>query len=191
MFAYCGNTPVNAFDPSGCYYYVFGVDSSPQLNFTLRQYTGASGGTYGGARYGTQQTIATSFAYIEEKSEVSGGTKVGQFLGGELDAFSISSDEISILSFELSVVSLDLTSNRHTCSLFNLGNAFAYASIKNGFPGVGAMVSVWSPSATYEFRNATVTSTLHCGALGAEASLNPEKFTVGFAYGMGFSFSVS
>jgi hypothetical protein len=131
----------------------------------------------------------TSFALIQEQSDVSGGIKIASFLSGELDFFSIDNGAFHLINFQMTAVSLDLVNDPYAFQLFDLGNISVYAGVKNFLPYAGAMASVWSPTVTYRSGDTDFGLSLHLGAIGYEFVPGIQSGKVGFAtHGIGFSF---
>lgn len=153
-------------------------------------------GTGSGAGSGTNlsegiEKIRDNFAVIEASEEVSAGTKVAKFLAGSIDAFSLSNDGITILDASLTMISLDIITEHTELSLFDLGNAGASFGVKSLIPYASAMVSLWSPSISFDLFGASISLAAHVGAIGFGISLVPGDLEFGFANGFGFSVSIN
>ena len=191
MFAYCQNKPIMYKDSSGC-------AIKPNTTFINDGAGGTPGpiGIFSNVDYQNMQDFydyedeIVNFSVIEESEKVTGGLKTASLLSGAVDLFSIGSDGFTLLAFDMSVINLDLSNGPWTLSLFNLGNVSAGAGI-GMVPYAEVIVSVWSPSVSYQKGKQTVTLTLHVGAIGAGYQVNNEDFSWSFAKGMGVSFSVS
>ena len=72
-----------------------------------------------------------------------------------------------------------------------MGNVPASAKFEGWIPCFEAMVSLYSPSVSYDFGGTTVTLTLYLGAYGVVFKPVPGDFKVGFAKDIGFSISIS
>lgn len=135
--------------------------------------------------------LPIEFSLVEGTATVKGGIKTASILSGEFDMYSFDDGGINLLSFDVSAVSLDLENEKRTLSLFNLGNASASLGI-NGLPYASVMVSLWSPSASFNAFGKTIELSLHIGALGYGLKLGGTTKQIDFApAGFGFSLKLS
>ena len=76
-------------------------------------------------------------------------------------------------------------------SLLDFGHAEASAEIKDGQLSVGALVSIWSPSLSFDLGLFTIELGAEVGAAGFEYSYGPNGIGGTVAGGLGLSFNIS
>ena len=187
MFCYCLNTPTDHLDSNG----YWGIPNGLKDPNAMEYKSGSLLGWIPPGVIEVEPEKNSDFALIQEKSEVSGGTKVATIMGGKFDWFSTDNLAFNLLSFELTVISLDLEYNPLILSLFNLGNISLSAGIKSLVPYGSVMASLWSPTITSTVGKYDVTLALHFGAVGYDLVPFQEEGKIGFANGIGFTLSWS
>ena len=195
MFAYCLNNPVVLVDLSGnyCVMYHTGQSAFDAMNGIVDAGGGGGGmpGVFtGGSRF--IDTKATSFAVMSKNTDLEHGTATAELVTGSLSGSSLTYDALTLFSANVSLISCDFDLGNWFISPLDLVNAEFSASISSSLiPSATAMVSVWSPSVSYDFGDTTVTFGFLIGAVGVEFNPVYDNFKMGFADGFGFYISVS
>ena len=188
MFTYCLNSPVDCIDTTGYTTRSILGDCFDLISDPWRE----PGGAGGQDKMCICSNGPAQFALLDESATNSSGrSKNGKLLSGEFSGISFGYNSISLFSFDFSAIALDLVDKDWELSLFDLGNISAGAGFYGCFPYVEAMVSIWSPSYTFDLGGARVTITAHVGAWGGEFKISPEETKFGVSSVVGFSVDIS
>ena len=193
MFTYCLNNPVVLVDPSGnyCVMYHTGQSAFDAMNGIVD--AGGGGGQVGppGWNPGVNiphfetDTTGKDFSTLYYSDEFAGGTKTIAFLSGSVDMFSFGSDGCTFFGFSTTLYSLDYEIGNMLLSLAEIGNVSLSASGTPHSIKAEALISVWSPSVSFEIGSITLTFGAHIGAYGCQIGWQHGKGRVGGALGTG------
>ena len=115
----------------------------------------------------------------------------GKMLSGEISALSVSPESITLISADFTYMSFSWQLGNLNLRPIDYLSAEVDLSV-GSHSGINAMVSIWDPSVSFDAFGLCITLTGHIGAIGAGLSAGGDEiFSLDFANGLGFGFSIS
>ena len=195
MFAYCLNNIVNYLDSSGCApRNALSLVQNKAIKATTRSLPASVSPTTNSTVNG-RPTIDDfrnpdgSYSLYDNKRHNPDSIFHEQILSGSLE-LGMDTDAVLGGGASITLITGSWEWENFELGLLNFGKAEAYVGKGKGFKGVGAIASIWSPEVTFTIFDVEFTLGADIGAIGAEIDLS-NGFKAGYAYGIGFSFSVT
>ena len=197
MFAYCGNNPVNRFDPNGQGWLsnLWNKVKKVLTDFAKPYKVSPSKNSNksSGLSINDFKNQDKSFSLYDNKRNSPKSVFHEQILSGNVSkpSMSLKKGTATLGSADITLITGGWEFEHLDLSLLDIGKAEIAAGFEDASLDIKAMATIWSPSISIMIWDVEITLSAEVGSVGANASFGSEGFDVGASWGYGFSISAN
>ena len=197
MFAYCGNNPVNRFDPNGQGWLsnLWNKVKKVLTDFAKPYKVSPSKNSNksSGLSINDFKNQDKSFSLYDNKRNSPKSVFHEQILSGSVSkpSMSLKKGTATLGSADITLITGGWEFEHLDLSLLDIGKAEIAAGFEDASLDIKAMATIWSPSISIMIWDVEITLSAEVGSVGANASFGSEGFDVGASWGYGFSISAN